>query len=296
MKNSIKFCIALALFLWASAFVGIREGLQSYSPEGLALLRFIIASLCMGILYFFLPKRAPLRIKDSALMLLCGMVGVGLYNIALNYGELTINSGMASFLISQSPLLTALFAVIFLRETISLLGVAGFLVSAVGVALIASGEAGGFKWDTSMTYILVATMCSAFYSLTQKPYVDRYHAIEVTAFYIWGGTLFLLIYSPQLIHDFPQATWNATLTTVYLGIFPAAVGLIAWGYALASISASRAGSFLYFMPFMATILGWLYLSEVPAFMSIIGGVLAICGVWLVNHSYKLAEELVPDME
>ena len=36
------------------------------------------------------------------------------------------------------------------------------------------------------------------------------------------------------------------------------------------------------MPFIATLLGWLCLGEVPMFMSFIGGLLAIAGVWMVS--------------
>lgn len=95
--------------------------------------------------------------------------------------------------------------------------------------------------------------------------------------------------------DWQQASWTATLVIVYLGIFPASIGYIAWSYALARIPASRAVSFLYFMPFVATLLGWLWLSEVPKLLSVFGGVVAIFGVWLVNQSYaKLAKRMEPN--
>ena len=45
-------CVLVSsILLWASAFVGIKIALTSYSPGSLALLRFIIASACMYLLY-----------------------------------------------------------------------------------------------------------------------------------------------------------------------------------------------------------------------------------------------------
>jgi len=286
MSFKTKIALMVAIFLWASAFVGIRAGLQEYSPEGLALLRYIIASLCMGVIYYRLPNRNKIRLQDRCALLCVGALGIGVYNVTLNYGELSISSGMASFIISQSPLITTLFAILFLGEQINLARLLGFIVSVAGIALIAVGEFGGFKWDMSISYILLATLAGGCYSVLQKPFLKKYHAIEATTYVIWGGTLFLAFYASQLQHDLATASLGTTLTVVYLGIFPAAFGYIAWSYALAEIPASQAVSFLYFTPFLATLLGWIWLDEAPVWLSIAGGLLAIAGVWLVNQSYK----------
>lgn len=286
MHNKTKIALVVTIFLWASAFVGIRAGLQGYSPEGLALLRYIIASICMGIVYYRLPSRTTMRLRDVCAMLVVGAVGIGIYNITLNYGELSISSGMASFIISQSPIITAVFAICFLGERINMSRALGFIVSVSGVVLIAVGEKGGFKWDMSLSYILIAALAGGAYSVLQKPFLKRYHAIQVTTYIIWGGTLFLAFYFPKLHHDLAHASLASTLTVVYLGVFPAAIGYVAWSYALSEIPASRAVSFFYFMPFLSTILGWICLGEVPALLSIAGALLAIVGIWLVNQSYR----------
>jgi len=286
MSFKTKIALAVAIFLWASAFVGIRAGLQGYSPEGLALLRYMIASICMGIFYYGLPQRSKIQFRDKCALLLVGAVGIGLYNLTLNYGELSISSGMASFIISQAPVITAVFAIIFLGERLNLSSIIGFTVSIVGVALITMGEKGGIKWDSSIFYILIATFAGSMYSVLQKPFLKKYHAVETTTYVIWGGTLFLAIYVPALRHDLLNASFKTTLTVAYLGVFPAAVGYIAWSYALSAIPASRAVSFLYFTPFVATLLGWVWLHEIPVGLSIVGGACAILGVWLVNQSYR----------
>ncbi len=285
MSNQTKIALIVAILLWASAFAGIRAGLQGYSPEGLALLRYIIASFCMSIVYFRLPERQAISWVDKFSLAVIGVIGIGIYSLTLNYGELVVSSGTASFVVSQSPIITAIFAVLFLRERLNLPRVLGFLVSVAGVILIAVGEKGGFSWDDSLTYILIATVMSGLYSVLQKPFLKKYHVIQVTTYIIWGGTLFLVFYFPKLQYDLGQASLSATLAVVYLGIFPGALGYVAWSYVLAHIPASRAVSFFYFMPFLSMLLGWIWLGEVPVWLSVAGGLLAIFGVWLVNDSY-----------
>ena len=138
MKTAIdpKFFLLLAVTLWASAFVGIRAGLESYSPGGLALLRFIVASICMIIVFVRLPEKKVLRHRDKCLLLLSGAFGLGCYNIALNYGELVVPSGMAGFIISQSPIISAALAMMFLGETFSVYTFLGMIISIIGVGLI----------------------------------------------------------------------------------------------------------------------------------------------------------------
>lgn len=288
MSHKVKIALVTVILLWASAFVGIRAGLQHYSPGGLALLRYIVASICMTIVYYRLPVRSRISFYHACSLFLIGALGIGIYNVALNYGELHVTSGTASFIISQSPIVTAIFALLFLGEKLTPLRIVGFIVSVMGVIFIAMGE-GGFHWGLGIAYVLLATVVGGGYSILQKPFLKRYPAIETTTFIIWGGTLSLLIYTPELQKDLAVASLNTTLTVIYLGVFPAAMGYLAWSYVLKEMPISRAVSFLYFMPFVAMLMGWLYLNESPEWVSIMGGVLAIFGVGLVNHSYRLGK-------
>ena len=50
--------VATVVF-WGSAFAGIRAGLHSYSPTHLALLRFLVASLVLGVYALATRMRLP---------------------------------------------------------------------------------------------------------------------------------------------------------------------------------------------------------------------------------------------
>jgi drug/metabolite transporter (DMT)-like permease len=193
-----KLALAIAMILWASAFVGIRAGLQSYSPGALALFRFTIASVCMYFIYMRLPNRSKMELTDIIWLLVLGAVAIGIYHVALNYGELLVPSGTASFIISQSPVITTLLAIIFLRERLTFFGVLGMAISVFGVALIMFGGNADLKFQVENFYILLAALMGSLYSVLQKPFLKKYHAIEVTAYIIWGATLPLLFYLPEL--------------------------------------------------------------------------------------------------
>ena len=69
---------------------------------------------------------------------------------------------------------------------------------------------------------------------------------------------------------------------VYLGIVPSLIAYASWAVALSRLPASRASNFLYCVPPVATLIGFIWLGEVPGLLGIIGGVLALAGVAIVN--------------
>lgn len=282
-----KIWLLFAILLWASAFVGIRAGLQGYSPGGLALLRFLIASLCMLIAYVRLPKVEVIPLRDKIKLLIVGMFAVGCYNITLNYGEVSVPSGIASFIISQSPIVTVICAILFLREQINSNLVLGMMVSFGGLTLILLGGEHQFDFHVGVLFVMAATFIGGVYSVLQKPFLRKYHATEVTAYVMWGATILLLIYTPQMLHEVTTASFSATASAIYLGIFPAAIGYIAWSHGLNAMPVSKAANYLYFMPIAATLIGWVWLRELPTWLSLLGGLIALAGVWIVNHPRSL---------
>lgn len=287
MSNTVKLAVVMAIFLWASAFVCIRAALVSFSPEGLALLRFLIAAFCMAIFYYRVPNKTVRSPRDILSMLALGAIGIGVYNLMLNHGEMTVSSGVASFIASQTPIISAIIAVVLLNEKLTLVRVLGFIVSMLGVYVMTVNQGNGFGWDPNIIYLLLATLAGSVFTIGQKSFYKKYHPIEVTAFGVWGGVLFLLPQFAKLHQDLQHASFLAIATVAYLGIFPGAFAYIAWGYTLSKIPVVRATSFLYFMPFLATLLGWFYLGEAVLWQSMIGGLLAITGVLLVNRSYRM---------
>jgi drug/metabolite transporter (DMT)-like permease len=125
-------------------------------------------------------------------------------------------------------------------------------------------------------------LVQAIYNVSQKPYLQRYSPLQFTACAIWFGTLFLLVFTPDLIRELPAASLESTLAVVYMGIFPGAIGYVSWSYVFSRMPASRAGSFLYMVPVAAIIIAWFWLGEAPEPSALLGGVLILSGIVLVN--------------
>jgi drug/metabolite transporter (DMT)-like permease len=274
--------VAVSVLSWASACPMIRVGMRELGPLELAAARFAVASV--PALAWLTIRQPPLPTRgDAVRFLICGLIGISVYNGLLNQGERTVSAGAAAFIVNVAPILTAILATLFLRERFSAWGWGGALISFAGVGLIALGQPSGLAFGGGASLVAGAALCTASYFVLQRPLVPRYGALACTAYTLLAGALFLLPFLPGALPQLvaPGATRLAA-TVVALGVFPAAIGYAAWTYALGRFGAARAANFLYLVPPVAALVGYAALGESLSALTLVGGAIAILGVVIVN--------------
>lgn len=280
--------LVLCVFLWSSAFVGIRFAVGAnhatgYHPGSLAFVRYLVASIALIPFWFSLPNRQKIVPKDWPKLIIIAIVGISAYNVTLNYSEIHLSAAEASFVISQVPVISALLAACFLNEHLTLKPIIGIAISFIGVCIISSDNLGSFDLRFSLLFAIAAALCASLYTILQKPVLGRNNAVQCSILLMWLGTLFLgLVYWHQSWHDLTHASWIATSSVVYLGIFPAAIAYMLWSYVLSHLTATKTSTGFYLVPLFAAFLGWIVLGEAPTLLTLGGGIIALIGAYIVN--------------
>lgn len=273
--------VVITILIWASAFPAIRAGLESFGPIELGALRFAIAGV-PAALYLLITRPGWPKGGEIWRILTGGIFFVALYTVLLNIGEQTVSAGPASFIINVNPIITAIFAMLLLNETFGRWAWVGTAVSFAGIGLIAFGEGEGLSLNMGALFIFGAALCNTVTTIAQKPLFKTHKPVTVAAWNIVIGTLILMPALPSALEQLPAASNEAIFSVIYLGIGPSMIAYATYSIMLSKFPASRASNFLYSVPPISTLLGFLWLGEVPGLMAILGGLMALAGVVMVN--------------
>ncbi|KFL90517.1 hypothetical protein AmDm5_0983 [Acetobacter malorum] len=275
------FAAALAILSWASAYPVVRLALQVLPPIPLAAVRYALAAVIALVWVGWTRPRLP-RVQDLPRFVVCGAIGISLYNILFNLGEQTVSAGAASLLISFSPLIAALLAVGVMGERLSVWGWVGSLVSFCGVVVVAQGQPGGLTFGSGAADVLGAAFSAAVYNAVQKKLVAVYGALATTAYVLIIGAVLLTPWLPQAVQSLQTAPVTGWILVVQLAVFPAILGYGAWAHVVGRIGVARSSGFIYLLSPATLLLAFLITAEVPSLRMLVGGAIILAGVGLMN--------------
>ncbi len=173
-KKTVRIGISYSLMigLWASAFPGIRAGLESYTPEHLALFRLLIGSMALVVFAVLTHMRLP-DMKDIPVIFSLGFLGFALYHILLNIGEKTVSAGVASLLVTMTPIFSAMLSRLFFGEHFGLYKWIGSIISLLGVSIISFGAGNYTNSVNGILLILLAAFSESIYFVFQARYIKN---------------------------------------------------------------------------------------------------------------------------
>lgn len=286
--------LAATVVLWASAYPGIRFGLQAYSPSSVALLIFLCWGMVLAGLVLVGVCPLPRWPSSADVPYVFGIGGTSLaaYHGAICFGEVTVTAGAASFLATTAPIFAALMAAFFLSERITWLGWLGMIVCLIGAAIISFGETGeavgvaGPRGEAFFGYgpltLLFSAVAGAAYFTIQKPYLHRYSSHEINCYSVGTASLLFLWALPSLATEMQKAPWAVTFAPVYVGVLPAGIGYVIYSYAISRLQVARVTNVLFLVPLVSLPISWIWLGEVPSLSVVAGGILTLGGIVLVQ--------------
>lgn len=278
----VLLAVSVTVFLWASAFVGIRLAGLHVAPGPLALGRMLagLATLSIVVAVRALRGRSVRLPRGRVLVsaLAWGVAWFGLYNLLLNTAERRVDAGTTALLVNSAPILIAVLGGALLGEGFPRRLLLGLGIAFLGVALIAATTWTGGGDLLGVLLALGAAVLYALGATSQKVLLEEVDALTLTWVGAFAGTLVLLPYAPRLVTELAAAPVGSVVAVGYLGVFPTGIAFLTWAYALARTSAGRLAVTTYASPAIVVLLSWVLLAEVPTGLALAGGAACLLGV------------------
>ncbi len=273
--------------IWSSSFLWIKIAVREVSPATLVTLRVALGALA-GIA-FTIPARVrwPRDRRSWGVLALIGVTGIALPFLLISWGELHIDSAVASILNATVPLFTMLIAHLFLQDDrMSTQKVIGLIMGFGGVAVLMSRDLASASHASALgqAAVILAALFYAGTSVFARAHTEHLPGLVQGAAPLISASLFMGLAVPigGLPFQLPRLplTW---LAVAWLGVLGSGLALVLWYYLLHRIGPTRTTMVTYIFPLGGVVLGVLFLGEALTWQLIFGAALIIAGIVVVNQ-------------
>jgi drug/metabolite transporter (DMT)-like permease len=297
--------IGVVVVIWAINFIAAKIGLRSFPPLTMASFRVCAAGVVMIPFYLCVRRlrlaafaeAAPARNRgftwrDVWTFLYLGFFGVSVNQFCFTLGLHYTSVSHSAVIVGMGPIYTLILAVLLRLERATWHKAVGMAIAFTGIAVLASEH--GISAHSASLLGDVITMTGsvgfAIYAVLGKRVAGEYDALTMTAYNHFAGALVLLplaVHQAWMLHavgNWRAVPWQAWAAILYMGLFGSAVAYLLYYWLLRYLEASQLSAFTYLLPVLATILGILTLGEKGSWMQLVGGALALGGVYWTESS------------
>lgn len=282
--------VLLVMVAWAANFIVVKAANEQIPPVTFAFLRFGIAAAMLFVVLRWREGTIGLPRRDILPVLALGGLGFGGYQIMWSIALQDIPAGDSALLVATTPVITALIAVRIGVDVMTRSKLIGSLISFAGVAVIvASGP--GLTIGAALVGDLLtlgAAVCWSIYTAFGAPLLRRHSPLRTTAWTMVGGSIVLAL--PALLQgtntDWPAVRPEAWAGLAFSAFIPAGIANVLVFSAVRLLGPTRVTVYQFLVPFIAVLLGAVFLSEAVRVEQLLGGAVIVLGL-VVARSDRL---------
>lgn len=294
MKAKEAAAFILLGLLWGSSFLWIRIAVQDVGPFTLVALRLLFGLAGLAAVMAFKRQRLPTDRTTIRALAVMAISNIALPFTLISWGEISVDSSMASILNGTVPLFSIIIAHFWLHdERITVARFFGLIIGFVGVVILVGRNGGAEHFDGSIWGHLAILAASISYAFSasyarrnlrgQPPLVQSTTAVLIADVLLWLSLPVVTAVEPSLDapNRFPTQflTWFAI---AWLGLLGSCVAFLLFFYLLNTLGATRTTLVTYVFPVVGIILGIVFLNEPADWRLGLGSLLVISGIIVVN--------------
>lgn len=289
VKDRVNVMMTALVITWGIAFASIKALGTVLDPFQITWFRYIPFLFLFGgwLLWKRRDRFRQVEGADWIRFAIVGALGVLGYHFPLNWGLQTATGATGAILVATTPLWTLFFGVIRGKEALGPRRLVGSLLAFAGVTvvvLLGKGPA-EISLNQGTLIMLMAPILWSLYSIIGKPLVDKYGAQFFTGVSMCLGILTMVPYGIKQgfspLDGFTPILW---FWLAYVSILATVAGYAVWNWALKQRSAAEVTVFIYFVPVVATLAGWIFVGETVTLWFLGGAAMVLAGVATINRA------------
>ncbi len=282
---------ALAALIWSGNFIIAKALNNKIPPFSLNFYRWLIASV---IIFPFAIKQFSSQwklVKQSWQYLFwAALTGIVFFNSFIYIGaHYTSAINLALIGTTSSPIMSVVFARIFLKEKIGWMKLAGMILCSIGVLfLLLKGNFQNLlslQFSTGDLWSLAAACSFAVYNTLVKKKPAGITPVNFLFVIFSSGTLILLPFFIWELNHYPTVTCSNELifSVLYIGIGASVICFLIWNMAIGKLGAGRTALFGNLIPVFSSIEAAIILHENFTWVHITSMLIIFAGLLLANR-------------
>ena len=284
----------LATIIWSGNFIVAKAVHKEIPPISLNFYRWLVAALIIFPLVYkrFRAEWSIVR-KSWNYLFWISLTGISLFNTFVYIGaHYTSAINLALIGTTSSPIMSIIFARIFLKEKIGWMKLAGLILCVTGVLfLLSKGDFHNLlhlKFSEGDLWVLLAAFCFAIYNTMVKKKPAAISPINFLFVIFSFGTLMVFPFFVWETNHSPAVEWNGSLvlSILYLGLAASVICFLIWNAAIGKLGAGRTALFGNLIPIFSSIEAALLLHEDFTWIHVVSMIIVFTGIILANSQLK----------
>lgn len=265
---AVQMTLIAAMAIWGLNVTVVKQLTHSFDTSMLAALRMVIALVVLSVILLW-KHCVVLDVswKQVRTLLAAGVLMVYLNQLLFAEGLQRSTAANGALIMALSPLVSALFAALMFRESLSLQRMLGVAIGFGGVAAVVLSHPGaGLSGASTGDLMLVAGVVSfaAGGALVQR-LARCMHPLTISwAIYLVGTSLLVVqvaVGNPALNLEVLFPGWWQWALILFSGVMATALSNLLWNRAIATIGVARTAVFLYWVPVFGVLFAAILLDE-----------------------------------
>jgi len=261
-----------------------------FLPRAVIFFRVAGAAVIFWIVSGFFKNPVILR-KDMFRLALCAFFGIALNQVMFFEGLNLTTPINASIIMVSVPILVLVASSFILKERMTFNRILGITLGFTGAAwLILHDGVFDFSSGTFLgnLFILINASSYGIFLVLVKPLMSKYEPVIIMKWLFTFGLIYVIPVSVFLLDDveYTAIPVNIWLSLLYVIVFTTIIAYFLNNYSLKNISPTMNSAYIYFQPFLATVVSIFLGQDKLSWAEVIAAVLIFSGVYFVSRRTK----------